>query len=57
MTWLQTLVKKVRKTSLNILLNINLFLQQEFLSKTYHILILKGRDFDKDSKKYLFANL
>ena len=58
MTWLQTLViKKVRTTSLNILLNINLFLQQNFLTKTCHILVPKDRDFNKDSKKYLFAIL
>ena len=58
MTWLQTLViKKVRTTSLNILLNINLFLQQKFLTKTCHIMIPKSRDFIKDSKKSSFAIL
>ena len=58
MTWLQTLViKKVRSTSLNILLNINLFFQEKFPTKTCHILIPKGRYFNKDSKNYLFAVL
>ena len=58
MTWLQTLVmKKIRTTSLYALLNINLFLQQKFLTKTCHIMVPEARDFDKDSKKYLFAIL
>ena len=58
MLWLQTLVIKMVKTiSLYALLNINLFLQQKFLTKTCYIMILKGRYFDKDSKKYLFAIL
>ena len=57
-TWLQTLViKKVRTTSLYALLNINLFLQQNFLTKTCRIMVPEGRDFDKDSKKYLFSIL
>ena len=58
MTWLQTLVtKKISTTSLYALLIINLFLQQNFLTKTCHIMVPEGRDFDKDSKKYLFAIL
>ena len=58
MTWLQSLVmKKVRTTSLYALLNINLFLQQNFLTKTCHIMVPVGRDFYKDSKKSLFAIL
>ena len=58
MTWLQSLVmKKVRTTSLYALLNINLFLQQNFLTKTCRIMVPVGRDFDKDSKKSLFAIL
>ena len=57
-TWLQTLViKKVRTTSLFALLNINLFLQQNFLTKTCHFMVPEGRDFDKDSKKSLFTFL
>ena len=57
-TWLQTLViKKVRTTSLYALLNINLFLQQKFLTKTCRIMVPEGRDFDKDSKKSLFVIL
>ena len=58
MICLQTLViKKVKTISLYALLNINLFLQQKFLTKSCHIMILKGRYFDKDSKNYLFAIL
>ena len=58
MTWLQTsVIKKVKTISLYALLNINLFLQQKFLTKTCNIMILYCRDFDKDSKKYLFAIL
>ena len=58
MTWLQTLViKKVETISLYALLNINPFLQQKFLTKIGHIMVLVCRDFDKDSKKYLFAIL
>jgi len=58
MTWLQTLVmKKIRTTSLYALLNINLFLQQKFLTKTCHMMVPEDRYFDKDSKKYLFAIL
>ena len=58
MTWFQTFViKKVSTTSLYTLLNIKLFLQQKDLIKTYHIMVPKGRDFDKDSKKYLFTIL
>ena len=58
MTWLQTLViKKVKTISLYALLIINLFLQQKFLTKTCHIMVPEGRDFDKDSKKSLFAFL
>jgi hypothetical protein len=58
MTWLQTLVtKKISTTSLYALLIINLFLQQKFLTKTCHIMVPEGRDFDKDSKKSLFAIL
>ena len=58
MTWLQTLVtKKISTTSLYALLIINLFLQNNFLSKTCHIMVPEGRDFDKDSKKSLFAIL
>ena len=58
MTWFQTFViKKVSTTSLYTLLNINPFLQQKFLTKVSHIMVLVGRDFDKDSKKYLFAIL
>ena len=58
MTCLQTLVvKKVKTISLYALLNINLFLQQKFLNKTCNIMILKGRYFDKDSKKFSFAIL
>ena len=58
MTWLQTLVtKKISTTSLYALLIINLFLQQNFLTKTCHIMVPEGRDFDKDSKKSLFAIL
>ena len=58
MTWLQSLIiKKVRTTSLYALLNINLFLQQNILTKTCHFMVLEGRDFDKDSKKSLFAFL
>ena len=58
MTWLQSLVmKKVRTTSLYALLNINLFLQQNILTKTCYIIIPKDRYFNKDSKKYLFAIL
>ena len=57
-TWLQTLViKKVRTTSLYALLNINLFLQQKFLTKTCRIMVPEGKDFNKDSKKSLFAIL
>ena len=55
MIWLQTLIiQKMITTSLKILLNVNLFLQQKFLAKTCHIMIPKGRVFYKDSKKYLF---
>ena len=58
MKWLQTLViKKVKTISLYALLNINLFLQQNILTKTCHFMVPEGRDFDKDSKKYLFAIL
>ena len=58
MTWPQTLVtKKISTTSLYALLIINLFLQQKFLTKTSHIMVPEGRDFDKDSKKSLFAFL
>ena len=58
MTWLQTsIIEKVRTTNLYILLNINLFLQQNFSTKTCHIMIPKDRYFNKDSKKYLFAIL
>ena len=58
MTWLQTLViKKVKTISLYALLNINLLLQQKFITKTCHIMILKGRVFDKDSKKSSFSIL
>ena len=41
----------------HVLLNINLFLQQNILTKTSHFMIPEGRDFDKDSKKSLFAFL
>ena len=52
MTWLQaSIIQKVRTFSLYILLNINLFLQQNFSTKTCHIMIPKDRDFNKDSKK------
>jgi hypothetical protein len=47
----------VRTTSLYALLDTNLFLQQNFLTKTCRIMVPEGRDFDKDSKKYLFAVL
>ena len=58
MTWLQTsVIKKVRSTSLYALSNINLFLQQNFLTQTCHIMVPDCRDFDNDSKKYLFAIL
>ena len=58
MSWLQTLViKKIGTTRIYALLNINLFLQQTFLTKTCHIMVPEGRDFDKDSKKYSFAIL
>ena len=58
MTWFQTFViKKVSTTSLYTLLNIKLFLKQNFLTKTYHIMVPKGRYFDKDSKKSIFAFL
>ena len=58
MTWLQTLVtKKISTTSLYALLIINLFLQQTILTKTCHIMVSEGRDFDKDSKKSSFAIL
>ena len=58
MSWLPTsVIKKVKTTSLYALLNINLFLQQTFLTKTCHIMVPEGRDFDKDSKKSLFAFL
>ena len=58
MTWLQASVtKRIKTTSLYALLNINLFLQQNFLTKTCHFMVPEGRDFDKDSKKSLFAFL
>jgi len=58
MTWLQTLVtKKISTTSLYALLNINLFLQQNILTKACHFMVPEGRDFDKDSKKSLFVIL
>ena len=58
MTWPQTLVtKKISTTSLYALLIINIFLQQKFLTKTCHIMVPEGRDFDKDSKKSLFSIL
>ena len=50
-------IKKVKTISIYALLNINPFLQQKFLTKVSHIMVLVGRDFDKDSKKYLFAIL
>ena len=58
MTWLQTsVIKKVKTIILYALLNINLFLQQKFLTKTCHMMVPEGRDFDKDFKKSLFAIL
>ena len=58
MSWLPTsVIKKVKTTSLYALLNINLFLQQTFLTKTCHIMVPKDRNFNKDSKNYLFAIL
>ena len=58
MTWLQTsVIKKERTTSLYALLKMHLFLQQKFLTKTCHMMVPKGRDFDKDFKKSLFAIL
>ena len=58
MSWLPTSVfKMIGTTSIYALLNINLFLQQKFLTKTCHIMVPEGRDFDKDSKKSLFAFL
>ena len=58
MTWLQiSIIKKVQTTSLYALLIINLFLQQKFLTQTCHIMVPEGRDFDRDSKKSLFAIL
>ena len=58
MTWLQASVtKRIKTTSLYALLNINIFLQQNFLTKTCRFMVPKGRDFDKDSKKSLFAFL
>ena len=58
MSWLPTsVIKMIGTTSIYTLLNINPFLQQKFLTKVSHIMVLVGRDFDKDSKKYLFAIL
>ena len=58
MTWLQTsVIKKVKTISLYALLNINLFLQQNFLTQTCYIMVPDCRYFDKDSKEYLFAIL
>ena len=58
MTWLQTsVIKKVKTISLYALLNINLFLQQNFLSKSCHIIGPDCIYFDKDSKKSSFAIL
>ena len=58
MAWLQTsVIKKILTISIYALLNINLFLQQKFLTKTCHIMVLDCRDFDKDSKKSLFVIL
>ena len=58
MTWLQTsVIKKIGTTSIYALLNINLFLQQKFLTKPCHVMVPLCRYFLKDSKKYLFAIL
>ena len=58
MSWLPTsVIKKVGSTSLYALSNINLFLQQNFLTKTCHFMVPEGRDFDKDFKKSSFAIL
>ena len=58
MSWLQTsVIKKIGTTSIYALLNINLFLQQNILTKTCHFMVPEGRYFDKDSKKSLFAFL
>ena len=48
---------KDKNNYFHLLLNINLFLQHKFLTKTCHIMIPTDRDFNKDSKKYLFAIL
>ena len=58
MSWLPTsVIKIIRTTSIYALLNINLFLQQKFLTKTCHIMVPLCICFLKDSKKYLFAIL
>ena len=58
MSWLPTsVIKMIGTTSIYAILNINLFLQQKFLTKTCHIMVPDYRDFNKDSKKYLFAIL
>jgi len=58
MSWLPTsVIKMIGTTSIYALLNINLFLQQKFLTKTCHIMVPLCRYFLKDSKKYLFAIL
>ena len=58
MSWLPTsVIKMIGTTSIYALLNINLFLQQKFLTKTCRIMVPEGKDFNKDSKKSLFAIL
>ena len=58
MKLLQTVfIKKTITTSIYTLLNIILFLQQQFLTNTYHIMVPEVRDFVKDSKKSSFALL
>ena len=52
MKLLQTVfIKKTSTTSVYTLLNIILFLQQQFLTNTCHIMVPEVRDFVKDSKK------
>ena len=58
MSWFQrSVIKKIRTTSLDVLFNINLFLQQKILTKTCHFIIPLCRYFLNNSKKYLFAIL